>query len=299
MEPPKMLRIKRKRGEDPLQALILDSQMAKRSKPSSPVASGTVTPNENYYFKLTRTDASAVDGILILLSETSRTTKERNFVIPKSQTEEDDTIPNELSDLVNNFMINNDTTTEQRKKRNHSIANHVTTEPEDEFVYDVYQLSTMTNHNHPKSQIGYIKFFENSDDEFNNNSEPEDDRVYSDHEDSNAEDFYQNDYPEDEDADIETDIHNEYRNTDLENDEIDELFDYVQNTDMSLIDNYKSEDDEDYVFEDDDEDDEDDDDDYEDDGDFERQKFFDNESDDELAIHRDRIFSKLKKMVDE
>lgn len=343
MEPPTILRIKRKRGQDPLQALVLeDSQLVKRSKPSSPISSGVATPidedaRSNFYFKLTRTDALAPDDILVLnsiLNEASGNTTpdkkgKRNFVIPKPQTQEDVEIPNELSDMVNNFVISDEKKGVQRKRRHHSqpaetsneVTNESTTftneinkeqknEPEkeldlnvadtekdredDEYVYDVYQLSptAITTKNHPKSQIGYIKFF-NDEDEFGSD-DSYDRPIYSDNEDSNAEDYYQNDYPEDEDAEIDDDIHNDYKETELENDDINDLFDYVQQNNVSLVDN--SDVDEDYIYEDEDDDDDDD---YESDEEFERQQFFDDESEDELAMHRDRIFSRLQKMVDE
>lgn len=356
MEPPSVLRIKRKRGQDPLQALVLeDKQTVKRSKPSSPVSSGVATPLDedkaNFYFKLTRTDEFSGNDILVINSilneaKTSKDKNEayRNFILPKPQTQEDVEIPNELSDMVNKFMISDESGKAPRKRRHHS-ANHgddgnnavnqtsskdstsndtVNYQQEskesqnddqngvDEYVYDVYQLSAtaITTKNHPKSQIGYIKFFTDEDEEFNGSEDSYDRQLYSDNEDSNAEDYYQNDYPEDEDAEIDDDIHNDYKETELETEEINDLFDYVQQNNVSLVDSqYKSEDDADYVYgqnSDEDEDDEDydiddelDDYEYDNDNDFERQHFFNNESDDDLAIHRDKIFSKLQKMVDE
>lgn len=388
MEPPTVLRIKRKRGQDPLQALVLeDKQSVKRSKPSSPVSSGVATPSEedskaNFYFKLTRTDNLAANDILVLnsiLNEASNDDEKsfeggRKFVIPKPQTEEDVVIPNELSDMVNSFMISTDKSPQKRRRRfvtrgqggdevgksdelppeasaetlttrvgsdngstvidgssgnqtendkavelNEAAGNSTGTGDSDEvddYVYDVYQLSptAITTKNHPKSQIGYIKFF-NDDDEFNMSESSFERDAYSDNEDSNAEDYYQNDYPEDEDADIDEDIHNGYKETELENEEVNDLFDYVQQNNVTLVDNsYKSDEDADYVYgqdgdEYDDFDDDDDDDDYDIDNElddfdndingFERQHFFDGDSEDELAIHRDKIFSKLQKMVDE
>ncbi|EGV61504.1 hypothetical protein PSN45_000178 [Yamadazyma tenuis] len=303
MEPPTILRIKRKRGQDPLQALILEErQSVKRSKPTSPVSSGAMTPIEepaNFYFKLTRTDNSHdlddASVVASLLAETSASQTTRSFVIPKRQTEEDMVIPHELSDMVEDFMISNNSTTPQRRKRHTSVAPapHSSVPDEDEYVYDVYQLATITDQNHPKSQIGYIKFFED-DDELNGSEDSVDQALYSDHEDSNAEDYYQNDYPEDEDADIGDDIHNDYGDTalDLEPDQVNELYDYVQVHNADLLDDgYVSADDEDYVFSEEEDDSESE--------EFSRQKFFDGESDDELAIHRDKIFDQLQRMINE
>lgn len=297
MEPPRILRIKRKRGQDPLQALILeDSLSVKRSKPSSPLTSGSVTPNDDtaYYFKFTTTEINHVEESLnSILSETTTSNQERNFVIAQSNST-DDNIPKQLSELINNFMITDDTPqSHHRKKRNASDSPPLILK-EEEYVYDVYQLAPMTDQNHPKSQIGYVKFFDN-DNESQQVSEHSDVPVYSDNEDSNAEDYYQNDYPEDEDVDIANDIHNDYKATTLEDDEIDHLYHQVNINDLTLLNNYDSNEDENYSNEDvDDEDDDED-----EDEDFERQKFFDNESEDELAIHRDKIFGKLKSMINE
>lgn len=313
-----MLRIKRKRGQDPLQALILeDIQGVKRSKPSSPISSGTRTPviEEllNFYFKLTRTDDTTLGHdeqvLATILAETSQT-ESRNFVIPKKQTEEDVVVPHELSDMVSDFVLSNSDVGSSRKKRHGStLATNVTTAPidDDEYVYDVYQLSTTTDENHPKSQIGYIKFFEDDEEEFNGSEPSVDKLAFSDNEDSNAEDYYQNDYPDDEDADIQEDVHDEYEETglELEAEQLNDLYDYMLQNDVKLVDNYDSADDADYVFNDEDEDDDDSEDyaydsyDDEHDTEFKRQNFFADESEDELATHRDKIFGKLQRMIDE
>lgn len=357
--PPAVLRIKRKRGQDPLQALIFeDKQSSKRSKPSSPTSSGPVTPNEsikeqsptpsNFYFQLSRTDDSSKfkDDDLMLNSVLSEAASKeddsrRNFVIPKQQTEEDVYIPHELSDMVQDFMIDKEEAVLPRKKRGvnnepsekskvEALQSPKPTEiagdtegqstvhviEPDEYVYDVYQLSTTTSYNHPKSQIGYIKFFDEEDEQFNG-SEPSEDRpLFSDNEDSNAEDYYQNDYPEDEDADIRSDIYDDnYKDDELEvePDQVNELYEYTEKNNLNLLpdDGYNSDDDADYVFnggDDDDDHDDDDDDDYDDDdyddgnfseNEYTRHNFFDGESDDELAQHRDKIFSRLQNIIDQ
>lgn len=329
-EPPHILRIKRKRGQDPLQALILeDRQPAKRSKPSSPVSSQATTPKpeppKSWYFQLARTDNAVAlenqDILSSVLSESvAKSEDTRQFVIPKQQTEEDAVIPNELADMVDSFLNVDDSTSVRRKRRGGRTTSEAANEAADElteediandYVFDVYKLSDLeplTNANFPHSQIGYIKFFDDdeydlmqSDDDKNSNN-----AAFSDDEDSNAESFYQNDYPEDEDAGAYSDTYaddEEYEDDGigpviLESSEAaeghaylkgdfqkegqyDDLYEefFDENGDQSV--NFLEEDN------------------YENEENFERQKFFDDEEEDDLALHRDRIFGKLQRMIDE
>lgn len=326
-EPPQILRIKRKRGQDPLQALILADRQpaAKRSKPSSPVSSQATTPKpeppKNWYFQLARTDnvnQGDQDILGSVLSEAAVKGEDRQFVIPKQQTEEDAVIPHELADMVDTFL-NVDTEVSERKKRrggkltSQSDIESTKRETDEDFandyVFDVYKLSNtepITNANFPQSQIGYIKFFDDheydlmlSDDE-----KKSDGAVFSDDEDSNAESFYQNDYPEDEDAGALSETYDEedeneeigpvilesaeaaeghaYLNGDFQQEgQYDELYEefFDENGEQSV--NFLEDD---Y---------------YQNDETFERQKFFNDEEEDDLALHRDRIFGKLQRMIDE
>lgn len=342
-EPPKILRIKRKRGQDPLQALILeDKQSAKRSKPSSPASSTVLDNNTNFYFKLTRTDESTaineeaiVQSILAEATGNGDTSKKdndnlkvnqndrkRKFIIPKRQTQEDTYIPHELSDMLSSLLTDNRTVQNpKRKRRNRSVANsspHADTEDEPEieaedpmdsetsdYVYDVYQLSStepLTSANHPQSQIGYIRFFDDDNDLYQSDDENEKtNRLFSDDEDSNAESFYQNDYPSDEDAGAYSDTfteegvdiiqlqsddevegyeHIDTQNVEMQEEDFEDLYNELYNgsEEVNFLpdDQYQSNDEE-----------------------FERNQFFENDKDDELAIHRDRIFGKLQKMINE
>lgn len=312
-EPPQVLRIKRKRGQDPLQALILQDRLPKRSKPSSPISSGVQTPAESksWYFQLARTDSADnqedVDVLASVLSESQALEESRRFVIPKQQTIEDAVIPNELADMVDSFLTV-DAGTTRKKRRGGRVANP---EPEvepvtqkededfqDEYVFDVYRLSDtepLTNANFPQSQIGYIRFFD--DDEYDlMQSDDDTDSLVSDNEDSNAESFYQNDYPEDEDAGAYSDTYDDDEDAPVimetpealegsaylhgeEQQNFDELYDdyfeHGQKGDL-LSDSF-----------------------YENDETFERQKFFAGDDEDDLALHRDRIFGRLQKMIDE
>lgn len=366
-EPPKILRIKRKRGQDPLQALILEERHpAKKSKPSSPISSGIVTPIEtpneqkNVYFALTRTDDSTtIDDSVVqsVLSESIRNednvnNRKRKFIIPKHQTEEDAIIPNELSDMLSSFLYVNQSEEPKRKRRirggissnelqtneisfssnneiNNIINNHESNNNDDddddqlsEYVYDVYQISSepLTNANHPQSQIGYIRFFDSEDNDLYQSDDDDDPtrKIYSDEEDSNAESFYQNDYPSDEDADglseniLNSDNEEIERNENDDDDDDDDIgpviiqgpeeeegYEYLRGDEYTnsenfddLYDDFFDENDgtnnvnflnEDQGMNDD----------------YERQNFFPNEKDDELAKHRDRIFANLQRMIDE
>lgn len=241
-----------------------------------------------------------------LLAESKNDRKDaRQFVIPKKHTLEDSVIPNELTDMVANFLTVDEPTIRKKRKsrRQPTEAQH---EPspttsstshekvEVDYVFDTYKLSELeplTEANYPKSQIGYIRFF---DDENYDLMQLDDDDLpnKSDDEDSNAESFYQNDYPEDEDAGAFSDSYANFEEEDVENgiavletpeefegtiqtrggEEFDNLYEDLMNQTEDL---------------------------YDPDETFERQRFFADEGDDELAIHRDRIFSRLQKMIDE
>ncbi|KAI5956051.1 hypothetical protein KGF57_003537 [Candida theae] len=197
---------------------------------------------------------------------------------------------------------------------------------DNQYVYDVYQLTDaepLTTANHPSAQIGYIRFF-NDDESDNDDSnifdstqqEADDLRkpgVLTDDEDSNAESFYQNDYPSDEDAEGLQEL-NSFE------DEFDKL--NIGGGGDGDEDGHVADGDEGYVPHDGigwngeeyfdygdverfmgfDEEDDDDDDDEDDGGDEEdypvkRNQFFKSDVNDPLALHRDKIFGKLEKMI--
>lgn len=303
-QPPEILRIKRKRNEDPLQALILEhTQPAKKSKPSTPIRTPVESPRatpdpKNYFFELERTDEAQKDQDVVnsVLLEAKSSKNARQFVIPKKHSLEDTVIPNELADMVNSFLnVDSGTTRKKRRRRAPSEPKNeentegqvepkieqAPKEPElDEYVFDVYRLNTskpLTNANYPLLLIGYIRFFD--DEDYNLMQLEEEKSDVSDDEDSNAESFYQNDYPEDEDAGAYSDTYEEpadekelFVNDEELEDLYDEFFDENGNQQMDLLAN---------------------------DSEFERQNFFPDEEEDEMALHRDKIFGKLQNMIDE
>ncbi|RLV92769.1 RNA polymerase II nuclear localization protein IWR1 [Spathaspora sp. JA1] len=315
-QPPKILRIKRKRHQDPLQALILeDKRSAKRSKPSTPTGSPISSPRlkprdggkiqDNYVFTLTRTDDSVnikdetVVNSILAESQGPLDIAERNFVIPKHQVEEDIVIPNELSDMVSS-VLTLDNQPSKRKRRGghrvkeeepHSLAipevGETTVDDDDsQYVYDVYQLTIsepLTSANHPQSLIGYIKFFDDANDENLLTNQEDTDSIkpeVSDDEDSNTESFYQNDYPSDEDAGVYSDVYEEEEDEGYVPQEgvglrEDEYFEYEEVDFSNVIDNEEEEED------------------------LKRNVFFESDKHDPMAIYRDKIFGKLERMINE
>lgn len=157
----------------------------------------------------------------------------------------------------------------------------------------------------------YSKFEEDYD---NGPGDDESDEHISDDEDSNAEDFYKNDYPEDEDdhtteandsdeefQKLTESLHKEAaaRSPKVSAESgLEDLFDEYccDRTDGDFLEALNKE-----VVLDDEDEDEDDlmDPDVTSDDDYPRQNFFADDEDDELAKHRDRIFGKLQRMINE
>ncbi|KAM9898375.1 hypothetical protein OXX79_006338 [Metschnikowia pulcherrima] len=327
-QPPQILRIKRKRGQDPLQALILeDSQRAKRSKPSSPAPSKAQTPTpeaRSWFFSLLETndkvDVPDAAVLASVLAEAGSSAEKRQFVIPKSQTEEDTVIPHELSEMLDTFLNVDNTETSKRKRRGKASPaadSGATQALVDDYVFDVYKLTStepLTNDNYPSSSIGYIRFFDDEEYELmQSDDENTRTQIYSDDEDSNAESFYQNDYPEDEDAGTYSDTYEPLDNGDDDEDDDDDnvgpvIIDSAENAEGhaylqghvqadlidqqfdNLYDDFFDENGANNVdFLDDGHEDEQ----------FERQHFFEGDEHDEVAIHRDRVFGRLQRMINE
>lgn len=303
-KPPQVLRIKRKRGQDPLQALILGSKRIKLS-----------LDQKSWYFQLDRTvQASQADSDLGSVLHESSSTEGRHFVIPKRPLEEDTVIPNELADMVQSFLTVNDDPSPKKRKRRGLTRDRPAAESDpkteapdsgladflNEYVFDVYTLSKpLTTQNFPQSEIGYIKFFDDKDYDLMNSDEDAG-SGYSDNEDSNAESFYQNDYPEDEDAGAYSETYDEseddaigpviletpedfegnayLRGHEQAEGQFDDLYDDFFDGDGNhtvdfLHDDYTEE--------------------------YERNSFFNDDEDNHLAQHRDRIFGRLQRMIDE
>ncbi|AOA63411.1 RNA polymerase II transport factor [Komagataella phaffii CBS 7435] len=197
---PEVIRVKRRRTEDPLQALIFDRGI-KKSK------------SNRYIFALAQSQEVDNAGIS-LLKDDSETNKngEKIFRLLYDTEEDESKLPDQLSDLVNDYLSMEaaqapDPGRKRRRRRSSasaSMAAPVTalnpaTAPD--YVYDVYYRTKEVfddPSNNSYERIGYIKFDEELENLLDDESDGED-RLLTDDEDSNAESFYQNDYPEDED----------------------------------------------------------------------------------------------------
>ncbi|CAN6650042.1 RNA polymerase II nuclear localization protein Iwr1p [Trichomonascus vanleenenianus] len=214
--PPHTVRIKRKRGEDPLQALLVDDsniQSTKRSKTSTPNGS-------NYYvFKLAGTfDTKPSSELDIVLQQQE---EGRVFKIPKSRKgyqalHNDPEVAKSLTDMVQSYLeleappkIAVDEPLQQNEPQaephKQGVVPESTITNEDieieDYVYDIYYR--YLQHDDPAAQltglkVGFIML--DSDDDFFIKEDSDSNQALTDDEDSNAEDFYKNDYPEEDEA---------------------------------------------------------------------------------------------------
>ncbi|ODV97176.1 hypothetical protein PACTADRAFT_48924 [Pachysolen tannophilus NRRL Y-2460] len=366
----RVLRVKRKRDQDPLQALVLKNPnfSTKRLK-------------KDYYFKFARTDSEELEaatlskdkilqvdsrtGQLSLLSTNNVNNGGEKFNNNNDNNDDDEMDQNQLSDEIL-MMVKEQEEIAKKKNSSNLVKNaqkqqlkrpvrikHKPSEPvkmknysDTEYVYDVYYRGKDNDsEKYENSKIGYIRydeelfnFLSNNDDNAGNDEEI---NFNDDDDDSNAEDYYQNDYPEDEDDDRNSDIvdpdaeyaeefnglvasddeddsyeisHNKkrftrkeylnYKEGGEEDEEEEELNNEILNDSLVQegFDNlyneyYGRNDSDDGVY-------------YEgptsflDNGnlseeeqEFKRNTFFKSDEDDDLAIHRDRIFGELERMI--
>ncbi|GMM30141.1 Iwr1 protein [Martiniozyma asiatica (nom. inval.)] len=360
-ELPQILRIKRKRNEDPLQALLFQERKIKRPR---------------FVFKLQRTEENDIDDHTTVLETSDRLSESKGpvFNLPKrfnghnplashsdpSHAIDDSSLdegPQELNpqllEMLNDYLKDKDETVPSQpvkppKRRQSSISQNSDGRPrslfflnaakvdsaiddtDDDYVYDVYYRDKAVMDQLETEKIGYIKF---ADDDLGMIEEDEGAFINTDDEDSNDENFYRNDYPDDEDGGYEkSDL--ESMGLDEPSDDQDDEFDILNNKrrfsnvdylqteglnnmsheDMSGI--YKNimeqpdpwnrinreaqgestlhadgENDMDIDVDMDAEEEEED--------NYERQRFFQNDDDDPIAKHRDKIFGKLQRMIDD
>lgn len=283
---PSVLRVKRRRTDDPLQALILEDQRVnKRSKTTLP-SPRLQLPAPVSVYQLARTDDHnhAFEQDHTLLHESLGDGQRRQFVLKPTQELADEELPAAVSEMVDSFVNTPEASTSPPRKRRGRRASDFGAKvvpPVDEYVYDVYQLAPVTLATHPKLMIGYVQFFDDSGDNLYPSDDDKSDHAVLDDEDLNAELFYQNDYPSDEDAGS---VGLATSGLYLDDDEIEyiEGVDYLGTFDLHDDDTSESWAHGGYV-----------------DGDSTRQSFFPTDTDDPMAQHRDRIFDRLQKMIDE
>ncbi|AMD20063.1 HCL088Cp [Eremothecium sinecaudum] len=311
---PEVIRVKRRRDEDSLQALLLEE---KRSNKKG-----------KYVFKLSKTVdfQSEEDTPLLQLSEND---KDKVFILeqPKAAASEEP-LPLEITEMLENYLKLNDkqpsSGTIKKPRRRYSNQPTVTELPSLDYVYDIYirEIVSEDEFVFDKGTVGYIRIVEDLGASVLEPEEVSDSQQLSDDEDSNDEDYYRNDYPEDEDDDrsilFGSDSENDEQNTDnsvlvLEQ-ELEEIQDPMQpsedyeplfNTlaaEPNLLSSLNTTN---YV----DLDVEAEQDEYNeqeyyqrpqsDIESFERHQFSPTDEDDPIAIHRDRVMSKLQRMMND
>ncbi|QEU62719.1 Iwr1 [Kluyveromyces lactis] len=342
------IRVKRRRDEDSVQALLLEGERnAKKGK---------------FVFKLSKTvelETPDVNSPLLKLSNENND-KKMVYVLERERerqevSEVQEELPDSIAEMLNEYLKIKEKDSPEHKKRKasrkHSKSYTAPILPPTEYVYDVYVKQTIPEDEDEfvfdKSTIGYIRIVEHNGDMIPEEEVDPEKTMLTDDEDSNEEDYYQNDYPEDEDDDRSIFIGSDEDRTDSEdivylddiNDELDQDYNVGDeqanettndNSDEfdALFQNYgessnllSSLNANNYVdldYDDDDHADSDDnsthngdfvnlkpgaDDDHDtgmevDDQTFKRNYFFPTDKDDEDAIHRDRIFGRLQKMID-
>lgn len=343
------IRVKRRRDEDSVQALLLEEERnAKKGK---------------FVFKLSKTvelETPDVNSPLLKLSNENND-KKMVYVLERERerqaaSELQEELPDSIAEMLNDYLKIKEKDSPEHKKRKasrkHSKSYTAPILPPTDYVYDVYVKQTIPEDEEEfvfdKSTIGYIRIVEHNGDMIPEEEVDPEKTMLTDDEDSNEEDYYQNDYPEDEDDDRSIFIGSDEDRTDSEDivylDELNDELDQNYNVDGeqanettndngdefdALFQNYgessnllSSLNANNYVdldYDDDDHADSDNDngkydgdfvnlkpeadDDHDtgmdvDDQTFKRNYFFPTDKDDEDAIHRDRIFGKLQKMID-
>ncbi|ODV86759.1 hypothetical protein CANARDRAFT_6329 [[Candida] arabinofermentans NRRL YB-2248] len=317
-----VLRIKRRRTEDPLQALLFDNHDNERKSKRTKL--GASAKSSRVVFKLARTDERSQASVIDLSSVLERSGETNNvFNLPKTEVTSNEVNP-ELLDMLNEYLkvsaLGTDSSNNNPKppKRRESITSNSnnpleSSNEDNEYVYDVYlrDNSSPITDEAVSSNIGYLQLLPSEarlllDSATSSTASSPGASKYTDDEDSNDENFYRNDYPEDEDggynpaelSGFADDSDGFQEPSDDQNDEFDIVHDRrrfnmkdvlynegVSEEDMNGVDF------QDLDMEGDDERDED--------AEFARNQFFASDVDDPLAIHRDKIFGKLEKMVRE
>lgn len=241
-EPPQVLRVKRRRDEDPLEALVFETEKRRQVK------------RPRFVFTLQRTEQNDINDSTQVLQASQKRSKDARPVFKLQSGPEEEVKPKldegpqelnpDLLDMLNDYLKTHDETSmdankKPLKRRQSSVisqdgsngsgsarpkmdfafppsngnSNSVIDEeeegdadqqdPNSEYVYDVYYRDKAVGAQLKTEKIGYIRF---DDDELGMLlDESELDYVVSDDEDSNDENFYRNDYPDDEDGGYESD----------------------------------------------------------------------------------------------
>ncbi|AAS51629.2 ADL291Wp [Eremothecium gossypii ATCC 10895] len=187
---PEVIRVKRRRDEDSMQALLLEeSRLNKKGK---------------YVFKLARTvelQGSNEETPLLKLAAS-----ERNVYVLEQQKQTQKCLPEEISEMLEEYLrLETKATASEHKRPSKRRASQlpVAQLPSMEFVYDIYIRENLPEDEFvwDKNTVGYIRIVEDNGALVPEQDASADTQQLSDDEDSNEEDYYRNDYPEDEDDD--------------------------------------------------------------------------------------------------
>lgn len=301
---PEYIRVKRRRDEDSVQALLLEEERN--------------TKKGKFLFKLTETvegDSFSADSPLLKLSsENNRSV----YILERKRRhsfEETQELPSKISEMLADYLKLNEEKPECQKKRKpsrkHSISNDIPQFPSVDYVYDVYVREAVQEDEFIFDQgtVGYIKIVEDNGSLIPEEDEEHKTTLMSDDEDSNEEDYYRNDYPEDEDDDRSIIIGSDEEDSSLEEivylnsetnvkAEEDADFDALFHTfgeEKNLLSSLNANNYVDLDYDDNEEELKLDESENEV---VSRNKFFPTDEEDEMAMHRDLIFHKLQKMID-
>ncbi|SMN18782.1 similar to Saccharomyces cerevisiae YDL115C IWR1 RNA polymerase II transport factor, conserved from yeast to humans [Maudiozyma saulgeensis] len=217
---PEFIRVKRRRDEGSVHALLIDED--KRAKRAKYVFKLQKTINENSYENEKESNTPLLklsndDGRHFVLEQHKRKRDKPdsdNEIEPQldKQGDHTDKLPTDIAQMVNDYLKlqpNNDSTrlnTSQRKKPTKKrYLNSVTSLPSQDYVYDIYHLEIVPDTElityDSDNNVGFVKIVNKYVDLLPDDEEYSDSQIRSDDEDSNDENYYQNDYPEDEDDD--------------------------------------------------------------------------------------------------
>ncbi|CAI4057451.1 hypothetical protein SKDZ_04G1280 [Saccharomyces kudriavzevii ZP591] len=214
---PEFIRVKRRRDEDSVQALLIDEGkrvkkqrfIFKLSKTVSPESYQSEQESSTPLLKLAHEDHRH-----FVLEQRRKRRRDSDYdktqegFIGDSNIIEDEGLPPEINQMVNDYLkLNMGVQKTEKKKPSRKYFSGKVTEiaslPSLDYVFDIYHLEKIREEEVAKyndeKNIGFVKIIEYIDLALDEESDPNEAR--SDDEDSNDENYYQNDYPDDEDDD--------------------------------------------------------------------------------------------------
>ncbi|KAG0670567.1 hypothetical protein C6P45_002133 [Maudiozyma exigua] len=214
---PEFIRVKRRREEGSVHALLIDED--KKIKRAKYVFKLQKTINENSYENEKERDTpllklSKDDGKHFVLEQHKRKRDEResdNEIEPQLDRQHDhtDKLPDDISQMVNSYLKlqsdKTETSTQRKKPSKKRYLNSAVSLSNQDYVYDIYHLEVIPDSEmityDTDNNVGFVKIVNKYIDLLPDDEEYSDSQIRSDDEDSNDENYYQNDYPEDEDDD--------------------------------------------------------------------------------------------------